>query len=58
MLFDRQCAAVSHPFFDFCEFREKMDEKIVDKYLSQWSLYEPLERAREFLKLQNRWVGF
>ncbi len=52
ILFDWQYAAVSHPFFDFCEFREKVDEKIVDEYLSQWS------GRGNVLKLQNRWVGF
>ncbi len=51
MLFDWHYAAVSHPFF--CEFCDKVNEKIMDEYMSQWSSYEPLERAKEF-----RWVGF
>ncbi len=54
ILFNWQHAAVSHPFFDFCEFHEKVDEKIVDKYLSYWSSYEQLEPAKEFSEIARR----
>ncbi len=39
---------------DFCEFHGKVEEKIVDEYLSYWSSYKQLERAKECFEIARR----
>lgn len=55
LFFDWTDSCISHPFFDLFQlfFYPKVQifsatiPKLRDEYLSQWTLYEPLERLRE-----------
>lgn len=52
LLHDWQFGALSHPFFEFHDFREDWSGEI-DTYLEMWKEYEPLERAREAYELSK-----
>ncbi|MGB3560986.1 MAG: aminoglycoside phosphotransferase family protein, partial [Geitlerinemataceae cyanobacterium] len=55
LFFDWTDSCISHPFFDLFQlfFYPKVQifsatiPKLRDEYLSQWTLYEPIERLRE-----------
>lgn len=56
LLHDWQFGAISHPFFEFHDFRIEWGENI-DAYLATWGEYESLERAREAYQL-SRLLGW
>lgn len=47
ILFDWQCTAISHPFFDFHDFDREVSGATLDEYLKHWTRFESLKRCRE-----------